>query len=202
MIRFFDFIISFSLIILISPFFLIISLLIYFLYSKPIFFIQKRVTIDRLFYFFKFRTMHHVKNVNQGDNENYLTMDLVELRKIRNQYRTTNASDNRITKFGKFLRKTSLDEIPQLFSVLFGDMSLVGPRPDPPIQRADYDQKSWLKRCSVKSGITGLAQINGRSEGGIENRIKNDLYWVDNKSLKLYLKILFKTPFVLFKSVY
>lgn len=200
-IRIFDIILSLIAIIIFLPFYLIISIIIFFDNSGPIFFIQKRVTINqKLFKFTKFRTMKYSPSSNIGDHENYLTLDLEELKKIRDNYVTTKIGDSRVTNFGKFLRKTSLDEIPQFFSVLKGDMSMVGPRPDPPIQRADYDQIIWIKRCKVKSGITGLAQVNGRSSGGLHKRIENDIYWSENISLLLYFKILIKTPFVLLKN--
>ena len=139
-------------------------------------------------------------NSNTGDNENYLSFDLEELKKIRKNYITTKSNDSRVTNFGRFLRKTSLDETPQFFSVLKGDMSMVGPRPDSPIQMADYDPVIWIKRCKVKSGITGLAQVNGRSSGGMNKRTENDLFWVKNKSFNLYIKILLLTPIVLLKN--
>ena len=187
---------------LFSPVYLIISLVLYFDNSGSIFYFQKRVTKNQqLFKFIKFRSMKNSSNSNSGDDENYLTLDLEELKMIRNNYKTTKTNDSRITDFGKILRKTSLDEIPQFYSVLIGDMSLVGPRPDPPIQRADYDSDIWIKRCKVKSGITGLAQISGRSMSTMDQRISNDIYWVENRSLFLYLKILIKTPFVLLKGI-
>ena len=202
LIRIFDIILSLIAIIIFSPFYLIISIIIFFDNSGPIFFSQKRVTINqKLFNFIKFRSMKNFPNSNTGDNENYLTLDLEELKKIRENYITTKSSDSRVTNFGRVLRKTSLDEIPQFFSVLKGDMSMVGPRPDPPIQKADYDQLIWIKRCKVKSGITGLAQITGRSLSTMDQRNSNDIYWVENKSLFLYLKILIKTPFVLLKDI-
>ena len=201
LIRFFDIILSLLAIIFFSPFYLIISIIILFDNSGPIFFSHKRVTINQqLFKCIKFRSMKHSSNSNTGDNENYLTLELEELKKIRGNFKTTKSSDSRVTNFGKFLRKTSLDEIPQFFSVLKGDMCMVGPRPDTPIQKADYDSVIWIKRCEVKSGITGLAQINGRSSGGVDKRIKNDIYWSENISLLLYFKILIKTPFVLLKN--
>jgi len=201
LIRLFDIILSLLLIIFFLPVYLIISIIISFDNSGTIFFSQKRVTKgQRLFNFVKFRSMKNSSSSNTGDEKIYLTLDLKELKMIRNKYKTTKTNDVRITNFGKFLRKTSLDEIPQFFSVLKGDMSLVGPRPDPPIQRADYRPDDWLTRCKVKSGITGLAQVNGRSTGGLEKRIMNDIYWAENKSFFLYLKILLKTPIVLLKN--
>jgi len=185
------------------PFYFIILFILLFDDSGPIFFSQKRVTKnEKLFKFVKFRSMIYSPSANRGDSEEYLTMDLAELKKIRANYFTTKSSDSRVTKLGKVLRKTSLDETPQLFSVLKGDMSMVGPRPDPPIQKADYDPVIWAKRCEVKSGITGLAQVNGRSLGGVQKRIEYDIYWADNKSFWLYCKILIKTPFVLMKNSY
>ncbi len=198
MIRFFDIFFSLIAIIILSPLYIFISFLIILFYSKPVFFVQPRVTLnEKLFDFLKFRSMKIFKNVNQGDKKDYLTLELEELKKIRNQYKTTSLNDSRVTKLGSFLRKTSLDEIPQFFSVLKGDMSLVGPRPDPPIQRADYDYEVWKKRCSVKSGITGLAQISSRNTSNLKTRVDFDMYWVDNKSILLYFKILLKTPFSL-----
>ncbi len=201
LIRIFDIILSLIFIILFLPFFLMISIIIFFDNSGPIFFVQKRVTRNqKLFNFFKFRSMRNSPNSNTGDDEDYLSIDLEELKKIRNKYITTKVSDSRVTNFGRVLRKTSLDEIPQFFSVLIGDMSMVGPRPDPPIQKADYDPVIWKKRCKVKSGITGLAQVNGRSSGGSDKRIENDIYWTENISILLYFKILIKTPFVLLEN--
>jgi lipopolysaccharide/colanic/teichoic acid biosynthesis glycosyltransferase len=125
LIRMFDIILSLICIIVFSPFYLIISIIIFFDNSGPIFFSQKRVTINqKLFNFIKFRSMKNSSSSNTGDNENYLTMDLEELKKIRDNYVTTKSGDRRVTNVGKVLRKTSLDEIPQFFSVLKGDMSM------------------------------------------------------------------------------
>ena len=138
-----------------------------------------------------------------GKNENdYFNSDLDGLKKLREEFKTTKKNDVRITKLGRYLRSTSLDELPQILNILKGEMSFVGPRPDTPMQKVDYSAEQWAKRCSVKPGLTGLAQISGRSNITHNNRIKNDLIWVDKKSLILYLTILLKTPFVLFKNVY
>ncbi len=87
----------------------------------------------------------------------------------------TASGDPRITRVGRFIRRTSLDELPQLFNVLAGDMSLVGPRPDVPAQRADYQPEDWALRCSVRPGITGLAQARLRSEATPAQRLELDL---------------------------
>lgn len=98
---------------------------------------------------------------------------------------STGRSDARVTRIGRFIRKTSIDELPQLFNVLRGDMSLVGPRPLVPAQKALHSMEQWNKRCSVRPGITGLAQARLRSEGTNEQRIALDLQYVAERSLCL-----------------
>lgn len=105
----------------------------------------------------------------------------------------TQEGDARITPVGNFLRKTSLDELPQLFNVLKGDMSLVGPRPDTPMQEKDYSAADWTLRHSVRPGITGLAQVNGRSNMGSEERLAWDLDYVRHVRFTRDLVILLKT---------
>ena len=102
----------------------------------------------------------------------------------------TSAADPRITRVGRFIRRTSLDELPQLLNVLKGDMSLVGPRPDVPAQRSLYSDADWQARCSVRPGITGLAQAKIRSEGTPEQRLALDLQYVREASVMFDLKIL------------
>jgi len=104
-----------------------------------------------------------------------------------------NANDSRITRVGAFLRRTSLDELPNLFNVLRGEMSLVGPRPTLPAQVAQYTTRQRL-RLSVKPGITGWAQINGRASLPWSERIELDLHYVEHRSLLLDLQILLRTP--------
>ena len=101
--------------------------------------------------------------------------------------------DPRRTKIGKWLEKTSLDELPQFFNVLLGQMSLVGPRPHQPREVTQY-QKHQKRVLDIKPGVTGLAQISGRSDLDFEEEVKLDTYYIDNWSLKLDLQILFKTP--------
>jgi lipopolysaccharide/colanic/teichoic acid biosynthesis glycosyltransferase len=102
----------------------------------------------------------------------------------------TSADDPRITRAGRFIRRTSLDELPQLLNVLRGDMSLVGPRPDVPVQRSLYSDADWQLRCSVRPGITGLAQAVLRSEGSEDQRRELDLRYVREHGLWLDLKII------------
>ena len=105
----------------------------------------------------------------------------------------TDVNDPRITPIGAFLRKSSLDELPQLINVLKGDMNLVGPRPDNPVQKKGYTQEAWLKRHTVRPGITGLAQANGRNWLTAEQRTQLDLEYVDTRSFLLDMKIIFQT---------
>lgn len=107
-------------------------------------------------------------------------------------YRTS-ANDVRITKVGHFIRKTSLDELPQVLNVLFGHMSFVGPRPDVPKMEELYSPEDWKKRCSVKPGITGFAQVTSRSMATPEERLSQDLTYVEQLSLFNDIEILLKT---------
>jgi len=102
----------------------------------------------------------------------------------------TAADDPRITRVGRFIRRASLDELPQLLNVLRGDMSLVGPRPDLPVQRSLYSDADWALRCSVRPGITGLAQALLRSQGSEDERRALDLRYVREQSLWLDLKVM------------
>lgn len=146
----------------------------------PLFFKQKRDGIDgKQFYCYKIRSM----TANVGS-------DIVSATK----------NDNRITKVGKFLRKTSIDELPQFFNVLLGDMSIVGPRPHMNIQTEKYvkDIDNYLIRNSVKPGITGLAQVSGyrgevQQKSDIQNRVRLDIFYIENWSFFLDIKIIVQT---------
>jgi lipopolysaccharide/colanic/teichoic acid biosynthesis glycosyltransferase len=112
----------------------------------------------------------------------------------RNLYKL--AADDRVTRVGRFLRKTSLDELPQLYDVLRGDMSLVGPRPVIPYE-AELYPASYDRRFAVKPGITGLWQVNGRNERTYREMVAFDVKWAESHSVGLYLSILVRTPWVL-----
>ena len=180
----FDFIFSLLVIVLASPVFVLISLLIKLTDNGPVFFKQKRVGLrGRKFYAYKFRTMvtnaEELKAKLMEDNE----MD-GPVFKMKN--------DPRITKIGRFLRKTSLDELPQFFNVLMGDMSVVGPRPPVPQEVKEYER--WqLRRLSMKPGITCTWQVSGRNDIPFEQWMKMDLDYIDNWSLKLDFVIFLKT---------
>lgn len=120
--------------------------------------------------------------------EMYKFRSMVADARVRGPYFTA-ANDSRITRVGRFLRRTSIDELPQLVNVLKGDMSLVGPRPDLPVQRARYSPAQWEERCSVRPGITGLAQALHRSEASEAERLSLDLRYVREHNLWLDLRI-------------
>lgn len=105
----------------------------------------------------------------------------------------TQNNDPRITSIGRILRKTSMDELPQLWNVIRGDMSLVGPRPSLPRQEAEYTASDWKKRYQVRPGITGLAQIKGRSSLQLNEQVAYDLQYVDSQQFLLDMRILFDT---------
>ncbi|AKU26581.1 multidrug MFS transporter [Geobacillus sp. LC300] len=172
--------------------FLIVALLIKLEDPKgPVFFKQVRVGKDgKEFYMYKFRSM--VTNAEE------LLESLLPLNE------TTGAmfkmkNDPRVTKVGKFIRKTSIDELPQLWNVLKGDMSLVGPRPPLPREVAQYTEYD-KQRLLVTPGCTGLWQISGRSNVGFKEMVELDLQYIRNRSILFDLKIIFKTVFVLFGS--
>jgi lipopolysaccharide/colanic/teichoic acid biosynthesis glycosyltransferase len=105
----------------------------------------------------------------------------------------TQSQDVRVTRVGRFIRRTSLDELPQLLNVLKGDMSLVGPRPDLPVQRDGYTEHDWAERCSVRPGITGLAQVVARSEATPAERLALDLAYVRQHNGFMDMGIVWRT---------
>jgi Undecaprenyl-phosphate galactose phosphotransferase WbaP len=186
--RLLDFTLSLIALIILSPLFVVISLLIKLTSPGPVFFVQDRIGLNgKLFKAYKFRTM--VINA-----EEILLKWLEENPEIREEYLVHHKlkNDPRVTKIGKFLRKTSLDELPQLFNVLKGDMSLVGPRPY--LVRELNDTKHYARFLwRVPPGITGLWQISGRNEVDFEGRLEMDMQYISNWNLWLDINILFKT---------
>lgn len=169
--RFFDIILSLIAIIILSPVYLIISVLVLIFMGWPILFKQPRPgKNEKIFNMYKFRTM-----TNKKDKDGNLLPD-----------------EQRLPKFGRFLRSTSLDELPEFFCILFGEMSFIGPRPMLVKDMVFFDE-NILRRQSVMPGLTGLAQANGRNSINWDNRFKYDLYYVDNLSFKMDLKVIFLT---------
>jgi len=175
--RILDFSFSFLLFIFLLPLFVITSVLLIATLQGSPFFIQSRPGLNgNLFKIYKFKTMFDSK---KGKNQKH---DL-----------------NRITFLGKFLRKTSIDELPQLLNVLIGDMSLVGPRPLLPEYLPLYS-KEEQKRHNVKPGLTGWAQVNGRNAISWNEKFKLDVWYVKNQTLLLDVKILQKTLVKIFNT--
>lgn len=178
--RFFDFTVSLLLIIILSPLFVLIGLIVLIDDGGPIVFKQYRVKKDnKLFYIYKFRTM-------KNDTRNTATSDLTE-------------AESQITKSGRFLRKTSLDELPQLFNVLIGDMSFVGPRPLIPEEKEIRNLRRDYGVFSVRPGITGWAQVNGRDMLTDEEKALFDKEYVEKQSILFDIKIMIKTVAVVLK---
>lgn len=161
----------------------------------PLFYEQLRYGKNgKVFRLYKFRSMCI------GADEK-LKKYLEESEEIRKEFQKTHKlqNDPRITKIGNFLRKTSLDELPQMINILKGDMSFVGPRPVVEKEVEEYG-KNKEKFLSVKPGLTGYWQVNGRSNTTYEERMEMELYYVDNCSLWLDIKIFFKTFIAVFKK--
>ena len=184
----FDLLFSFLFLFSFLPFFLIISLLIKLSSRGPIFFLQKRIGKNNIpFKCIKFRTMHpEAKDIL----ENLLIKDLELKREFEETHKIKN--DPRITTIGKFLRKTSLDELPQFINVLRGEMSIIGPRPIVKEEKKKYG-KNFKKVSLIKPGITGLWQVSGRNNLTYKRRVLLDLNYVENYNFKMDLRILFRT---------
>lgn len=187
--RYSDRIISFILLILFFPLFILIAIGIKCSDSKsPILFKQERVGKNGIsFYMYKFRTM---RMDAEAQLENYLKQNEIEgaMFKMKN--------DPRVTSIGHILRKLSLDEFPQLWNVMKGDMLLIGPRPPLPREVAEYTAYD-KQRLNILPGCTGLWQVSGRNELSFQEMVELDLHYIDNVSLMLDFKIICKTFLVL-----
>ena len=175
--RIFDRLIALILLFLLSPLYLVLSIFVLIFHGHPVIFTQNRPGLrGEIFKLYKFRTMTNEKEAN-GE----LCSD-----------------EKRLTSFGKFLRSTSLDELPELLNVLFGQMSLVGPRPLL-VQYLERYTPHQARRHDVLPGITGWAQINGRNNLSWEDKFDLDVWYVDHWSFWLDLKIILLTPLKVFK---
>jgi len=209
--RLLDVVVSATLLVLLSPFMLLLALLVKLDSSGPALFVQERVGAQRVleggkqvwkrrnFRMYKFRSMTH-----NADSKLHYSFVKAFIANNRNEMTTLQGEetevrklvhDPRVTRIGKFIRKTSLDELPQLWNVLKGDMSLVGPRPCIPYELEMY--KPWhCERLDIIPGLTGMWQVTSRSTADFDEMIKLDIWYVRNFSLWLDLKILFQTPLV------
>lgn len=179
---------SIVLIILTSPLMLITALLVKLTSRGPVLFRQERVGFEHNFAFYKFRTM---RLGAEKEHQKYI-------KKYGNMFKLE--KDPRLTPVGKFLRRTSLDELPQFFNCLFGEMSLIGPRPPMPEEVEKYT--NWQRRrLGVKPGITGLWQVSGRSDVSFDEWVRLDAYYIENWSLWLDFQIFLKTIWVVIKGM-
>lgn len=175
--RVIGFVISLIALIVLSPVILIVGILVYIKLGSPIIFKQERPGKDgKIFKMYKFRTML----------DSY------------NKFGEALPDEERLTKFGKILRSTSLDELPELINVIKGDMSLVGPRPLL-VEYLELYSEEQNRRHDVRPGITGLAQVNGRNSISWNEKLNLDVEYVDNLSFLLDIKILFLTVYKVFK---
>ena len=187
--RLIDVICSFIGVVVLSPLFIVIAIIIKATSKGPVFFSQKRVGKNgKEFDMYKFRSMvvnaEELKEKLAAKNE--MSGPMFKMK-----------DDPRVTKVGKFIRKTSIDELPQLWNVLKGDMSLVGPRPSLPKEVAQFE--SWMyKRLEVKPGLTCYWQVSGRNNIDFEDWMKLDIRYVEERSLFVDIKLILKTIFVLF----
>jgi len=175
--KLFDFCVALSILILASPLLILVSTLVYIFLGRPILFLQVRPGFHAIpFTIYKFRTMLNVSTTKMHSL----------------------CDEDRLTTFGRLLRRTSLDELPQLFNVLKGDLSLVGPRPLLMEYLPLYSAEQ-TRRHDVYPGITGWAQVNGRNSISWEGKFKMDVWYVNNQSFLLDIKILGLTIWKVFK---
>lgn len=213
--RIMDIVLASISIILLLPVMLLVALLIKLYSPGPIFFAQERVGARRrydggrsywkqvTFRCYKFRTMrvNSDPSIHQAYVKALMKNDQEEMSAIQGQVTSIRKliRDPRITRPGRLLRKMSIDELPQLWNVLRGEMSLVGPRPAIPYEVELYEPW-YLGRLAAKPGITGLQQVTARSTVDFEQQMRLDVQYVENQSLFLDLKIMLKTPFVILST--
>lgn len=174
LIKVIDFILSIIILAVMTPILILFVLLNFFIMGFPIFFISKRIGLNGIeFKLIKFRSMDIKTKLDDPD---------------------------KISSYGKFLRRTSIDELPQLLNILIGDMSLIGPRPLPKSIEDNIKKEYVLQRRNVKPGITGYSQINySGKKRSLNEKIKLDLYYIENLNILIYFKIIFLTPVTLIK---
>jgi lipopolysaccharide/colanic/teichoic acid biosynthesis glycosyltransferase len=203
------------LLVLFSPIMVLIAILIVLDSGRPIIFSQERVGTKRwtregfsywqrtVFTCYKFRTMVQDANpsLHKAYIEAFIGNDQQSMEVLQGENTKTRklVYDPRVTQLGKLLRKSSLDELPQLWNVIRGDMSLVGPRPPIPYEVEEYEP--WhLRRLETFPGLTGLWQVNGRCSVDFDESVRLDIKYIEKKSLWLDMKIIIKTPFVMIST--
>lgn len=193
--RFFDVLLATCAAILLSPVLILVSLLVRMKLGSPVFFHQERPGRNgEIFHLLKFRTMLDPQTRDGRkltDNERLAAIESGKELDIL-------TDEERLTKFGRLLRATSLDELPELFNIILGDMSFVGPRPLAKIYLPYYTETE-MRRHEVRPGLTGLAQVQGRNSAPWAQRFRDDVYYVDHVTFLNDLKIILKTFVVVFK---
>ena len=213
--RLFDLIISGILLILLSPLFLVLAVLIRLASPGPAIFKQERVGLRQrtrclritwevgTFTFYKFRTMYQDADskMHQAYVQAFIHNDQQGMAQLQNGDTEVRklVDDPRVTTIGRFLRKSSLDELPQLWNVFKGDMSLVGPRPPIPYEVEMY-KPQYYRRLGAKPGMTGLWQVTARSSADFEEMVSLDVEYIEQQSLWLDFKILLQTPMAVLRG--
>lgn len=203
--RLFDIGLSLVVIIITSPVMLLTAIAILIETGAPVIYRNERVGLrGERFFTLKFRSMHQQYSTGAQFGKAGKEAEKFEAKLIKKQSARRGpiykiADDPRVTKVGRFIRRWSIDELPQFFNVLGGSMSIVGPRPHQPREVAQYERE-YKTLFSIKPGITGLAQISGRSDLSFEEEVKLDIFYIERWTLLLDLIIFIKTPFILFKK--
>lgn len=198
MIRMLDIVLALLLLAVTALPMLIVAVAIYAHDGFPVIFRQIRVgRAGRPFTIFKFRSMRLAPPDNSSGAVSGRSRK--DKARARAAFQTTIVNDPRITPVGHVIRKSHLDELPQIFNVLRGDMSMVGVRPDTPAQEVDYTPEYWRRRYSLRPGITGLAQVMNTSADGMEGRCRWESIWIEQHSLRLYFMVLLRTVLKMLK---
>lgn len=202
--RAFDIIVSLTGIIILLPLFIVVCIAIKLDSRGPVLYKNQRVGKGgKLFFVYKFRRLKQEFCTGPGyDNDGKaasLEKELIQKLSHREGPLYKISNDPRSTRLGPILEKTSIDELPQFFNVLFGTMSLVGPRPHQP-REVDLYQRHHKRVLAIKPGVTGLAQIGGRSDLDFEEEVRLDTYYIENWSIRMDLAIMLKTPFALLRK--
>lgn len=201
--RVFDILVSAILLVLLSPLMLLSALIILYETGSPIIYKNERVGIrGKLFCVYKFRSMHQKDSTGPqfgGKRAEVREKKLIEAKSVRQGPIYKIADDPRVTPFGRFIRRWSIDELPQFWNVFIGDMSIVGPRPHQPREVKQYEQE-YKQIFTLKPGVTGLAQISGRSDLSFDDEMKLDVFYTEKWSLLTDVIIFVKTPFILLKK--
>lgn len=188
-IRLFDIVVALIASVVFAPIMLLVAMAIKLEDRGPVFFRQNRVGRQLVpFSLFKFRSMSQGQELAGSG-----AVEGQDLSLARVQFQTTVRNDSRITRVGHWIRRTHLDELPQLLNVVFGHMSLVGVRPDTPVQESDYSTEYWTERHRYRPGITGTAQVYAVEELGLADRSEKERWWLSDRSVLLYLKVLMAT---------